>query len=81
MVSVKEKLYKTIENLDDELVQKILDYTELIQNGDKTEETMKRLAKDPSFEVPSKWPPEFSKFDPIPCKGTPASQILIKDRR
>ena len=49
MVSVKEKLYKTIENLDDELVQKILDYTELIQNGDKTEETMKRLAKDPSF--------------------------------
>ncbi|HAZ32018.1 MAG TPA: hypothetical protein DCY61_04930 [Dehalococcoidia bacterium] len=81
MTSVKESLRSTIEVLSDEEARQILEFIQRLRTTSDVSATLRRLAIDPSFEVPSEGFGDFSIVEPIRGKGIPASRLLVEDRR
>lgn len=81
MDSVKEVLRKTVDLLNDEDAQQILEFAERLRQGHRCSETLKCLAHDAAFRVPTEAPVGFRAVKPIQGKGVAASRLLVKDRR
>jgi len=81
MNSVKESLRNTIEVLSDEEARQILEFIQRLRTTSDVSPTLRRLASDPAFEVPSEPLGDFRVVEPIRGKGIPASRLLVEDRR
>jgi hypothetical protein len=81
MSPVKEILHNTIDSLNDDEAQLILEYTKHLKEQKDISQTLAILADDPTFEVPSEEYKDFPIVKPIKCDGISASELLIKDRR
>jgi hypothetical protein len=81
MSSVKESLRDTIEGLSEEEAYQILEFVQRLRKKDDVSPTLKRLANDPTFKLPSERAGGFRIVHPIQGKGTPASRLLVEDRR
>jgi hypothetical protein len=78
---VKESLRNTIEVLSDEEACQILEFIRRLRTTSDVSPTLRRLAIDPAFEVPSEGFRDFSVVEPIQGKGVPASKLLVENRR
>ena len=79
--SAKETLRKTIDLLSDEEARQILEFTQHLRKGSDGSQTLRCLAKDAAFHVPTGAPTGFRSVKPIQGKGIAASRLLVKDRR
>ena len=81
MSSVKESLYKAIELLSDEEARQLLEFAQRLRKRNDISLTLKRLAIDPAFKVPSEGSGTFRVVEPIQGEGIAASRLLVEDRR
>jgi len=91
MPTAKESLRKQVDQLSEEQAQEILGLisTRGLRPATSTTTTTKvtrevvreRLADRPAFRVPPADAPPFRRRKCIQCPGTPASELLIADRR
>jgi hypothetical protein len=81
MDSAKEALRKTIDLLSDEEARQILKFSQRLRRGSDGSQTLRRLAHDATFHVPSEVSVGFRIVKPIQGKGIAASKLLVKDRR
>lgn len=81
MSSVKESLYKAIELLSDDEARQLLEFAQRLQKKSGISLTLRRLASDPAFEIPSEGTGAFRVVEPIRGKGIPASRLLVGNRR
>ncbi|MCL0069149.1 hypothetical protein M1O56_00655 [Dehalococcoidia bacterium] len=81
MNCVKESLRNTIEVLSDEEARQILEFIQRLRTTSDVSPTLRRLAIDPAFQVPSEGFRDFRIVEPISGKGIPASRRLVEDRR
>lgn len=81
MSMIKESLHHTVEQLNDEEAQQVLAFARQLKKEGEISPTLKRLASDPAFEVPSEEGGVFRRIQPIQGKGIPASELLVEDRR
>jgi hypothetical protein len=80
MNHVKEILHNTIDSLNDDEAQLLLEYTKHLKEQKDVSRTLAILAEDPTFEVPSKEYKDFPVVKPIKFDGIPASEFLIMER-
>lgn len=78
--SVKELLHETIDLINEDEANELLDVVREFQQRNGISLTLRRLAKDPMFKVPS-GKIELDDIEPIRAEGRPASEILSEDRR
>lgn len=81
MSSVKESLRDMIELLNDEEARQILELVQHLQKRNDVSLTLRRLARDPSFKVPSEGSGAFRHVEPVQGKGIAASRLLVESRR
>ncbi len=81
MESVKQALHSTIELLGDEEARQILEFARRLREKDAVSPTLRRLANDPTFRIPSMEKLAFRVVQPIEGKGIAASRLLVEDRR
>ena len=81
MNSVKESLHNTIELLSDTEARQLLEFVQCLKRENDASSTLRRLASDPAFEVPSEGSGTFSVVEPIQSKGIAASKLLVEERR
>ena len=81
MLSVKESLRTTTDSISAEEALRVLSFIEQMRKHPVRSSTLKRLAGDPTFKVPPRKLGAFAEVDPLEGKGTPASQLLVEDRR
>ena len=81
MTSVKQSLYETIEELNEEEALQILEFIRRFQRKKRASQTLERLVDDPAFQVPSEVKKGFLPVEPVQGKGIPASQLLVEERR
>ena len=81
MNAVKKSLHNTIGHLSDPEARQVLNYTKQLRDTIDVASLMKGLSLDPAFTVPSHGPRSYKQVKPVRGKGTPASRLLIKDRR
>ena len=77
MTTIKESLLNEIERLDKEKMRRTLAFVQNLRE----ERTLDHLRNHPAIKAPAPYPGGFRKVKPAPTKGTPASQLLIGDRR
>jgi len=80
MNSAKESLHNAIDLLSDEEAQQMWEWLREFQQKNGISLTLRKLAKDPMFKVPS-GEIEFRDVEPIKSEGRPASEMLSEDRR
>jgi hypothetical protein len=78
--SVKELLHEVIDLLNEEEANQLLEMIREFQQKHGISITLRRLAKDPMFKVPT-GKIEFDDIEPIRVEGRPASELLSEDRR
>ncbi len=82
MSAVKESLRSTIEVLSDEEARQVLELIRQLQGKESNvSQTLEHLARDPSFEIPSRAHRFFRSIEPVRGKGIAASRLLAEDRR
>jgi hypothetical protein len=81
MNSAKEALRSAIESLSDEEAQQTLEFIQALQKQSHIPWTLRRLAGDPTFKIPSECFDAFATVEPLQGKGVAASRLLIEDRR
>jgi len=81
MDSVKESLHNTIELLSDEEARQFLEFAQRLQRKSDVSLTLRRLADDPAFRIPSEASGAFRVVEPVQGKGIPASRLLVEERR
>jgi hypothetical protein len=81
MSSVKESLRNMIELLSDEEARPILEFVQRLQKRSDVSLTLRRLVRDPAFEVPSEGSEAFRLVEPVQGKGIAASRLLVENRR
>jgi hypothetical protein len=77
--SVKELLHEAVDLLSEEEAKQLLELIREFQQRNGISLTLRRLAKDPMFKVPT-GKIEFDDIEPIRAEGRPASEILSQDR-
>ena len=81
MSAAKDSLYNAIERLSEEEALQILAFIQRLRQKEECSQTLKRLASDPTFQVPSEDLGGFCKVVALPGQGIPASRRLVEDRR
>jgi len=81
MGSIKTLLYTTIDLLSEREAREILKFTRLLKEKKEVSSTLNKLAVDETFVLPTCRPKAFRIVKPVQGKGTPASRLLIEDRR
>jgi len=82
MSLVKESLYSVIEVLSDDEARRVLELIRQLRKKERgVSRTMKRLAVEPSFEMPAKAYRPFRSVEPARGTGIAASRLLVEDRR
>jgi hypothetical protein len=81
MSMIKESLHHAVEQLNDEEAQRVLAFAQDLKEKGEISPTLKRLASDPAFEIPSEEGNVLRRVQPIQGKGIPASRLLVEDRR
>jgi len=79
--SAKETLRKTVDLLSEEEARQLLQVTRRLQKRSGGSETLRRLAHDPAFRVPTAVSVGFRAVKPIQGKGIAAAKLLVQDRR
>jgi len=77
MSTIKESLLSEIERLDEEKIRRTLEFVRNLRE----ERTLEQLRHHPGLQAPSDSAGGFPKVKPAPTKGTPASKLLVGDRR
>jgi hypothetical protein len=80
MNSVRESLRNTIELLSEEEARQVLEFVRYMKRSD-IPLTLRRLAGDPTFRIPTGGLGTFPVVEPIQGKGVAASTLLLEDRR
>ncbi len=78
--SVKEFLHEVIDLLNEDEANQLLELIKEFQQKKGISLTLRRLAKDPMFKVPS-GEIEFHDVEPIRAEGRSGSEMLSEDRR
>jgi len=78
MSTLKESLYSTIDQLNDDETRQVLEYVTQLK---KEHQLIQRLVQDPAIKLPPKNVGVFEKVEPIVGSGLPASECLSRDRR
>ncbi len=81
MSATKESLLKAVETLSEDEARRALAYVQSFNATGERARVRARLAGHPAIRVPSAHTGGFRDFTPIQCKGVPASEVLIRDRR
>jgi len=81
MSTIKESLQNTIDRLNDEEARQVLEFAQILRREGSASSTVRRLAGDPAFEIPSYGPGVFRMVQPITGRGVSASELLVEDRR
>ena len=81
MHSVKELLPQMIERMSDAEARQLLEFAQHLRHRRDDSLTLKRLAADPTFNVPESRARGFQVVAPIDGKGIAASKLLVDDRR
>ncbi len=81
MTSIKESLRNTIDQLNEEEAQQVLDFVQRLRKQTGVSPTLRRLISDPSFHIPKSRLGGFRSVEPIQGRGKPASALLVEDRR
>lgn len=81
MSSTKESLHHAIELLSDEEAHQTLAFIHRLQQKKEPARTLRRLASDPAFHIPSQDLGDFTQVEALHGKGLPASRLLVEDRR
>jgi len=79
--SVKQSLYETLERLDDDKAHLLLALAKSLEKQDNAALLLRRLARHPAIKVPEDETFTFPPAEPIESNGSPASKLLIEDRR
>jgi hypothetical protein len=80
-MSVKEMLYETIQDLNDEQARQVLTVALRVKKQKAMNSTWERLSKTPGIKLPARRKRRIRDFQPVKGWGIPASQLLIEDRR
>lgn len=80
MNAIKESLWRAIEALSEEEAAEVLQWIRDLQDKKARVSVLRKLAQDPTFIVPQNVV-GFRPVTPVQGKGTPASSLLIQDRR
>ncbi len=81
MKTAKKILHSKIDQMTDEEASRILESDQRFQDSCGIPQTLRRLAHDASFIVPTDASKGFAAVNPIQGKGIAASEVLIRDRR
>ena len=81
MDAVKESLRQMIEQMSDAEARQLLEFAQPLQHRRDDSLILKRLATDPAFKMPGNGVRAFRIVEPIQGKGTPASKLLVDNRR
>ena len=81
MSTAKESLHHAIKLLNDEEALQTLMFIQRLRQGEGHSQTLKRLASEPTFHIPSEDLGGFRKVEALSGKGIPASQRVVEDRR
>ncbi|MBF0558061.1 MAG: hypothetical protein HQL08_04715 [Nitrospirae bacterium] len=81
MSSVKAALHTKIESLSEQEARQVMKIVRVLKGKKEASLTLKTLAVDPAFKMPSKRSEPFRAIRPTQGKGIPASELLAKDRR
>jgi hypothetical protein len=84
MHSGKALLHDIVELLSEEEAQQILAFVQRLQRdrkGSNVSLTMRRLASDPAFKMPTAGCSAFRDVTPVQGRGIAASRLLLEDRR
>ena len=81
MDAVKESLRHMIEQMSDAEARQLLEFAQHLQHRRDDSLTLKRLATDPAFKVPTSGARDFPIVTPIHGRGIAASRLLVDDRR
>ena len=81
MSPTKESLLQAVEGLSEDEARRTLAYVQSLRATEERARVRARLAGRPAIRVPSDDSGGFRDFAPIQCKGIPASELLIRDRR
>jgi hypothetical protein len=80
MKSVKESSRSAIE-LSEEESREILEFTQHLQKKSHISLTLRRLADDSAFKIPSGGTWAFPVVEPMQGKSIAASKLLVENRR
>jgi len=80
MGATKDSLRQTIESLTEEQARQTLDFVRSLQNDKDYARLRRLLGGNPAFKLPPR-DHQFRDVKPVEVPGTPASKLLIADRR
>ncbi len=81
MTQAKELVREALERLSDDEAEELLAHIREIERQRERVAILNRLAGDPTFSLPAPDGRPFRRFEPVPVKGRPASELLIEERR
>ena len=81
MSAIKESLQSAIDRLNDEEARQVLEFVQHLQRKGAVSPTIRSLAGDPAFEIPSEEAGVFRVVQPIQGTDIPASELLMAERR
>ncbi len=81
MTQAKELVREALERLSDDEAEELLAHIREIERQRERAAILNRLAGDPTFNLPTPDARPFRRFEPVPVKGQPASELLIEERR
>jgi hypothetical protein len=81
MTQAKDLVREALERLSDDEAEQILALVKEIEQRRERAAILDRLAGDPTFRLPAPDAGPFRRFEPVPVKGRPMSEVLIEERR
>ena len=79
MSAIKESLYLTIDQLNEDELLQVLEFAHKINKASEISQIKTSLANDPAIKVPAD--NSFRKVKPVSGKGISASEFLLRDRK
>lgn len=80
MTPVRESLVESVKALSDDEARQTLDFVHALRRRKELAELVRRLAGRPGYRLPSAEHPGFPPVEPAETTGTPASELIIRDR-
>jgi len=81
MSSVRETLRETVASLSETEAARALEYIQRLRGGAPNRQLANLLAGDPAIHVPDEPFAPLPPVTPVQGSGSPASELLIRDRR
>jgi hypothetical protein len=81
MGGVKDELRQFVEVLSEEEAMKTVDFVRQLRGRASRKSALDLLQESPAIRIPTPAPGGFPSVRPVRGTGTPASRLLIEDRR